>query len=137
MKQEQLAINYQYKTMKEIARWARRTMRRNGLRGWKFFYYEDMKPMGVCSHRNRSIGISAPLLHLIKAEETFDTILHEIAHALIAPENKHNKAWKDKCKEIGCRPMATVKLNKDYFHTEEHHKYYQKNRNIKILPIIK
>ena len=31
-----------------------------------------------------------------------DTILHEIAHALVGPGNGHNLKWKKKAKEIGC-----------------------------------
>jgi hypothetical protein len=38
------------------------------------------------------------------AEEIVDTILHEIAHALVGPRHGHDTVWKAKCTDIGARP---------------------------------
>ena len=40
-------------------------------------------------------------------KHVLDTILHEIAHALVGSHHKHDAVWKAKCKEIGCDPKAT------------------------------
>jgi predicted SprT family Zn-dependent metalloprotease len=39
-------------------------------------------------------------------DEVRDTILHEIAHALVGPGHGHDGVWKAKCREIGARPEA-------------------------------
>lgn len=38
----------------------------------------------------------------VKREDIKNTILHEIAHALVGHKEGHNKVWKDKAIEIGC-----------------------------------
>ena len=35
-------------------------------------------------------------------KEIKNTILHEIAHALVGPKHGHNEIWKQKALEIGC-----------------------------------
>jgi predicted SprT family Zn-dependent metalloprotease len=36
--------------------------------------------------------------------EITDTLLHEIAHALVGPRHGHDLVWQAKCIEIGARP---------------------------------
>lgn len=33
-----------------------------------------------------------------------DTILHEVAHALVGPGHGHDEVWKATCLEVGARP---------------------------------
>jgi predicted SprT family Zn-dependent metalloprotease len=37
--------------------------------------------------------------------EIVDTLLHEIAHALVGPGHGHDAVWKAKCVEVGARPQ--------------------------------
>src|SRR4051812_12271673 len=39
------------------------------------------------------------------AAEDLDTLLHEIAHALVGPGHGHGPAWRRKCREVGARPV--------------------------------
>ena len=39
-----------------------------------------------------------------------DTILHEIAHALVGPRHGHNAIWRQKAREIGCTAMRCHNL---------------------------
>ena len=39
-----------------------------------------------------------------------DTILHEIAHALVGPSHGHNAIWRRKAREIGCSAMRCHNL---------------------------
>ncbi len=42
----------------------------------------------------------SPTLH--SEDEVLDTILHEIAHALVGPQHGHDAVWRAKAREIGC-----------------------------------
>lgn len=71
--------------------------------GWRFEYDNSVKRFGVCKHHSKVIGLSQKLVSINDEERVKDTILHEIAHAL-TPGNNHNRVWKRKCIEIGCKP---------------------------------
>ena len=40
--------------------------------------------------------------------EIRDTVLHEIAHALVGPEARHGPEWKAIAKRLGATPRANV-----------------------------
>jgi len=76
------------------------------LPGWTFRFNRCKQAMGLCVYHRRTIELS---IHFVErdnpAEEIRDTILHEIAHALVGPGHGHDKVWKRKCIEIGARPQ--------------------------------
>ena len=70
--------------------------------GWHFSFDNSKRRFGVCKHRIKAIGLSAPLTELNDISQVKDTILHEIAHALVGANEGHNWVWKQKAIEIGC-----------------------------------
>lgn len=72
--------------------------------GWKFQMDNAKRRFGVCKHRSKLISISLALTQLNPEEQVTDTILHEIAHALVGPKHGHDYVWKAKAIEIGCKP---------------------------------
>ena len=72
------------------------------LYGWRFVFDGAKTRFGLCSYRNRTISLSRYLT--LKREESFvrNTILHEIAHALVGCGNGHNSVWRNKALSIGC-----------------------------------
>jgi|GEM_PF-1166125 predicted SprT family Zn-dependent metalloprotease len=50
------------------------------------------------------ISLSRYLISLNGEEEVRETILHEIAHALVGYSHGHDRVWKLKAMEIGCTP---------------------------------
>jgi predicted SprT family Zn-dependent metalloprotease len=84
---------------------ARAAMREHGLtaQGWTFHWAKGKRTFGTCVHGRRQIRLSRHLVALNVELEVNDTILHEIAHALVGPGNGHNFIWKAKCREIGAR----------------------------------
>jgi len=81
---------------------ARRLMFEHDLTGWTVVADRAKTRAGVCRFAKRQIGLSRPLTELHSEAEGRDTILHEIAHALVGPEHGHDRIWRAKAREIGC-----------------------------------
>jgi predicted SprT family Zn-dependent metalloprotease len=79
----------------------RSLLREHGLDGWRIVADGAKTRAGVCRFGRRQIGISAPLTALHDEAEVRDTILHEIAHALVGPRHGHDAVWRAKAVEIG------------------------------------
>lgn len=80
----------------------RRLLREHGLDDWVIVADRAKTRAGVCRFAQRQIGLSAPLTALHTEAEVLDTILHEIAHALVGPQHGHDAVWRAKAREIGC-----------------------------------
>lgn len=65
---------------------------------------------GSCNHQTRVITLSAPIHQLGTAGELLDTILHEIAHALVGPRVGHGLRWKIEVVRIGGRADRTHQM---------------------------
>jgi len=87
---------------------ARRLMAAHGLTAWAFAFNTNVRRAGVCRYpagaRPGRIELSRHFVQRNPEAEVRDTILHEIAHALIGPRHGHDAVWKAKCVEIGARP---------------------------------
>src|SRR5271157_3467668 len=76
----------------------------HGLQEWSFTFNRGKQTMGLCAYARRTIELSTYFVERNGQEEILDTILHEIAHALVGPGHGHDAVWKRKCVEIGARP---------------------------------
>lgn len=56
---------------------------------------------GLCDHDDRMIILSYKLMANWEMEFCEQTILHEIAHALVGPGHGHDAVWMAKALEIG------------------------------------
>jgi predicted SprT family Zn-dependent metalloprotease len=79
----------------------------HGLVGWRVVLDRAKTRAGVCRADRREIGLSAPLTALHSPEEVRDTILHEIAHALVGPRHGHDAVWRATARRIGCSADRT------------------------------
>lgn len=86
---------------------ANQLMREHGLADWSFDFDRAVVRFGQCRHKDKAITLSAKLTQLNDFDKVNDTILHEIAHALVGTGNGHNRVWKAKCREIGANPART------------------------------
>lgn len=101
---------------------ANELMQKHGLiaDGWTFGYDNAKMRLGVCRFRTKKINMSR--LYTINSNEVEvkDTILHEIAHALVGPVVKHGWIWKMKARELGAEPSlasSTVKALEGIYKT--------------------
>ena len=81
---------------------AHNLMKQHGLELWNFEFNNAKRRFGICRHSLRRIGLSRNLVLLNTKKRVTNTILHEIAHALVGPRNGHNWVWREKAIEIGC-----------------------------------
>ena len=72
--------------------------------GWAFKWDNAKSRAGVCDHSHKAIGLSKFVTKYRSYEDAEDTILHEIAHALVGPRHGHGPVWRAKAREIGAKP---------------------------------
>ena len=90
-------------------------------KGWKFVTGEHISRLGHCSPRKKEIMVSLNFNRHNDKAIMLDTILHEIAHALVYEwkwENgitrriqSHGWEWKRLAIKVGARPRASVRCN--------------------------
>lgn len=76
----------------------------HGLRGWTFGWNRRKTAMGLCRYEEKRIELSAYFVARNSVAEIHDTLLHEIAHAIVGPTHGHDEVWQAKCQEIGGVP---------------------------------
>lgn len=117
------------KTKESILAHARYLMDKHGLVNWRVKFVNSHSFAGMCipsfehSDPSRSFGrieLSWNFFEVFSDYDKIDTILHEIAHALVpSPKKKlsngrtryshHGPEWKAKAKEIGCSGERCVR----------------------------
>lgn len=73
-------------------------------KGWVFDWDLAMRRFGFCSYREKKVSLSWELVKKNPEEQVKDTILHEIAHALVGPRHGHDGVWRAMCTQIGATP---------------------------------
>lgn len=79
-------------------------MREHGLieKGWTFQFDKAVRRFGCCYQSSKRITLSKALVELNEESIVKNTILHEIAHALVGAGVGHSWIWKQKAIQIGC-----------------------------------
>ena len=73
----------------------------HGLHEWSFAYNRRKRALGFCFYEPRRIELSIHFVEHNSLEAIRDTLLHEIAHALVGPGHGHDAVWKCQCLRIG------------------------------------
>lgn len=94
-------------TLADVETLARRLIERHQARSglgadWTFGFDLCTVRGGVCRHRERRIDLSVSFCQRATRAEIEDTLLHEIAHAIVGYEHRHDAVWKAKARAIGC-----------------------------------
>lgn len=80
---------------------ARSVMNDHNLQNWKVELDRAVMRNGQCDHRNKVLSFSKHFIQRNKEEMILNTLLHEIAHALVGSNHGHDLTWERKCIEIG------------------------------------
>lgn len=87
---------------------ATNAMEYHGLSDWHLAWDRAVRRGGVCKYSRRTLSFSIPILTHNDEESFTDTVLHEIAHALVGPGHGHDNVWKRKAREIGANPSRCM-----------------------------
>lgn len=80
---------------------ARVLMNQHGLGGWIIEWDRAKRRKGQTDYVKRTISLSYEYVRLNPESVVRNTILHEIAHALVGSGNGHNEVWRQKFISIG------------------------------------
>ena len=98
------------KPLTERQRWAlnqcRRHLDQHGLSDWSCVLNGSRRCLGVSDQLRKRIELSRHYVEHSAEEHILDTILHEIAHALVGVEHGHDAIWRAKARQIGATPLA-------------------------------
>ena len=84
---------------------------------WGYSFNNRKRCAGLCSYKNKTIYISKYYIfsETVSKKDIKNTILHEIAHALVGSKQGHNEVWQKKAIEIGCNgKRCCEKFNEDF-----------------------
>lgn len=76
-------------------------------KNWRFGF--DLAPSraGACKYDERRIDLSVSFCLRASRAVLIDTILHEVAHAIVGKAHNHDAVWTAKALEIGCTGERT------------------------------
>ena len=97
-----------FEYFREFLDLARSEMDKNGLFDWKLDLDHAKVRAGACFFREKKISFSRNFVKNSNESEIYDTILHEIAHALVGPKHGHNIVWKKWLKSLGARQGGVI-----------------------------
>ena len=83
---------------------------KHGLNKWRFQFDHSTRRAGCCNYRDKTLSISFYLAQNGSDADIRDTLLHEIAHALVGKQHNHDAVWKAKAQEIECSGERTHQL---------------------------
>lgn len=92
----------------EVRRLGLELLAEHGLHTWRFAFDDAKRRAGACKFEARTISVSRHLMQLYDVDQVRDTVLHEIAHALVGPKHGHDATWRARAVAIGCSGTRLV-----------------------------
>ena len=85
-------------------------MNLHGVGHWTFKFDRAIRRAGLTSYASRTISMSLPLVRSMEAVEVRNTLLHEIAHAMVGAGYGHGPTWRRQALAIGCNAQRCISL---------------------------
>ena len=98
------------KRLESVQSLARSLLREHGLKRWVFGFDHSTRRAGCCNYQAKRISIALDLAANGSENDIRDTLLHEIAHALVGRRHHHDAVWNTKALEIGASGERTHRL---------------------------
>ncbi len=73
----------------------------HGLADWCFDFDHATRRAGCCDYRHERISLALQFARQASEAEITDTLLHEIAHALVGKKHNHDAVWRAKAQQLG------------------------------------
>ena len=90
----------------------------HGLSDWKLDIVNKRTTLGETYYRTKTIELSQRFILVSTKDEFRETMLHEIAHALIGPGYAHGPVFVEKCLAIGGNPESSGDISIRSYHYE-------------------
>lgn len=87
---------------------ARHLMETYGVGDWELGLDRARRRAGQTDHSRRRITLSRHLMSLYSEAEVRETVLHEIAHAIVGAHHGHDAVWQDQARRIGASGQRLV-----------------------------
>ena len=84
----------------------------HGLNDWAVLYDKKTMRLGACNYQFKTIFLSTHWTGIQEESEVKETILHEIAHALVGPGHGHDVYWSIQARKIGAKPYSCLDIHK-------------------------
>ncbi|WP_309127585.1 SprT-like domain-containing protein [Microbacterium sp.] len=68
---------------------------------WSFDFDNAKRRAGLCDYRRKRITVSRYLAARFEDDEIHQTLLHEVAHAIVGHAAAHGPEWKRAARELG------------------------------------
>jgi len=85
-----------------IAARASACMAAHALEGWSFQFDHATTRAGCCHYAMQVLSLAQAYARSATEADITDTILHEIAHALVGQAHGHNAVWQAQARALGC-----------------------------------
>ena len=69
---------------------------------WRFRLETATSRAGICRHNTRIIALSVSFVLRAPWDDIRDTLLHEVAHAIVGAGHGHDVVWQAAARRIGC-----------------------------------
>ena len=95
-------VNRDAKELEAVTKLAQDLLAQHQLSQWSFQFDHGTRRAGCCQYNQHVISLSYEYAQHASKQDIQETILHEIAHALVGKEHNHDAVWRAKAIEIGC-----------------------------------
>lgn len=85
----------------EVKAMAKDLFLKHGLE-WDLGFDQAKRRLGACHFDKKRISLSERYIKIATPEQIINTLLHEIAHALVGVGHGHNHIWRRTAQTIGC-----------------------------------
>lgn len=79
-------------------------IKKHGLKNWTYSTNSRKRTLGLCFSHEKRIELSVYFIEHNTPAVVKETILHEIAHALVGSKHGHSAIWMEMAAHLGCQP---------------------------------